>query len=180
MKFHKHIVLIGFKHVGKTIIGECLAKKLQKKFIDVDCEVKKFYEKKYNKGLTCRQIMQNYGEPFYRKLEYMVLKNIMLLEPSVISLGGGTLLSQSHQEIIQNEILLHVEAPRGVVFERIMVDGLPAFFDPNKEPYESFNHLWDERNKIFKKMTPYVVNNSLTLEHAVNEALLYVEKYSYA
>ena len=40
-----HIILIGFKHVGKTLIGRRLAKDLNKKFIDLDKEVEKLYEK---------------------------------------------------------------------------------------------------------------------------------------
>jgi 3-phosphoshikimate 1-carboxyvinyltransferase len=173
-KSNKHVVLIGFKHVGKTLIGHQLAKKINKNFIDLDKEIENLYKVKYSKFLSCRQIVQTHGEQYYRELESNTLKLILHSTPCVISLGGGTLLSEFNQEIIQEHILLHVDAPRGVVFERIMVEGRPAFFDPNKDPYESFSHLWDERNKIYKKLTQHTINNSSTIEQAVNQAIVHL------
>ena len=175
IKSNKHVVLIGFKHVGKTLIGRHLAKRLNKKFIDLDREIEKRYEEKYGDVFTCRQIVQTHGEGFYRELESMALKVVIHSDACVISLGGGILLSEFNQQIIQDHILLHVDAPRGVVFERIMVEGRPAFFDPNKDPYESFSHLWSERNKIYKKLTKHTVNNNNTVEQAVNEAILHLD-----
>jgi 3-phosphoshikimate 1-carboxyvinyltransferase len=178
-KYMQHVVLIGFKYVGKSLIGSHLAKKLNKKFIDLDKEVEKLYAEKYTETLACRQIMQTKGEPFFRELESSALQLIMQSDACVIALGGGTLSNELNQQLIQDHILLHVDAPRGVVFERIMVDGRPAFFDPHKDPYESFSHLWNERNKIYKKLTQRIVDNSNTIEQAVNQAMLHLHHESY-
>lgn len=169
-----HIILIGFKHVGKTLIGRRLAKDLNKKFIDLDKEVEKLYEKKHLEPFACRQIMQTHGESIYRELESEALRHVLKSQSSVISLGGGTSLSLTNQEIIKPHLLLHVVAPRGVVFERIMVEGRPAFFDPNEDPYESFSRLWDERGTVYRKLTTRIVNNSGTVEQAVKEAITHV------
>jgi 3-phosphoshikimate 1-carboxyvinyltransferase len=169
-----HIILIGFKHVGKTLIGRQLAKVLNKKFIDLDEEIEKLYETIHLETLTCRQIMLSQGKSCYRELESEALKQVIKLQSCVISLGGGTALSQSNQEIIKPHRLLHVVAPRGIVFERIMVEGRPAFFDPNEDPYESFSRLWDERNEVYKKLTPCTVDNSHTVDRAVGEAIAHV------
>jgi shikimate kinase len=169
-----HIILIGFKHVGKTCVGQRLAKALNKKFIDLDREIEKQYEEKNLERFTFRQIMQSHGDPYYRALESETLEKILKLKSCVISLGGGTPLSQYNQKIIKSHVLLHVVAPRGVVFERIMVEGRPAFFDPNDEPYESFSRLWNERSEIYRKLTAYTVDNSSTIEQAVNEAITYL------
>jgi len=169
-----HIILIGFKHVGKTLIGRRLAKALNKKFIDLDREVEKLYEKNHPEPFTCRQIMQTHGESHYRELESEVLQHVLKSQSSVISLGGGTSLSLTNQEIIKPHVLLHVVAPRGVVFERIMVEGRPAFFDPNEDPYESFSRLWSERGEVYRKLTTRTVDNSGTVERAVNEAITHL------
>ena len=49
---HNHIVLIGFKHVGKSIIGENLARRLNSHFIDLDHQIELLYENKFNKKYT--------------------------------------------------------------------------------------------------------------------------------
>ena len=168
---NNHIILLGFKHVGKTLIGRRLAKALNIKFIDLDKKVEKLYEKNYHKPFTCRQIMHSHGESHYRELESEALQQALKLPSCVISLGGGTALSQSNQEIIKSHRLLHVVAPRGIVFERIMVEGRPAFFDPNEDPYESFSRLWDERSEVYRKLTTHIVDNCGTIERAVDEAI---------
>ena len=169
-----HIILIGFKYVGKSIIGLELAKSINKNFIDLDKELEKFYEKNFLETLTCREIMQKHGENRYRELESVVLQQTLKLPSSIISVGGGAALRQANQEIIKLHTLLHVVAPRGIVFERIMVEGRPAFFDANKDPYEAFSRLWDDREKIYKNLTTHIVNNDRTIEQAVNEAIAHL------
>lgn len=168
---NKHIILIGFKHVGKTRIGRKLASILNKTFIDMDKEVESLYEKEYGDFLTCRQIMQMHGEVIYRELENKALKHVIELHPGVISLGGGTALNQSNQEMISSHNLIHIVAPRGIVFERIMVEGRPAFFNQDEDPYESFTRLWDERSAVYSKLTACTVDNSNTIEQAVTQAI---------
>ncbi len=169
-----HIILIGFKYVGKSIIGRQLAKSLNKNFIDLDKELEKLYEKNFFETLSCREIMQKHGENQYRELESEALQQTLKSSSSIISVGGGAALRQVNQEIIKSHTLLHVVAPRGIVFERIMVEGRPAFFDVNKDPYEAFSSLWNDRDKIYKNLTTHIVNNDSTIEQAVNEAIAHL------
>lgn len=171
---NNHIIFIGFKHVGKTLIGSRLAAILNKKFIDLDKTVEQLYANSVAKSYSCRQIMQLHGESYYRELEEKALQHILQLPACVISLGGGTPLSQVNQNLIQSHSLLHVTAPPGVVFERIMVEGRPAFFDPNEDPYESFNRLWDSRCEVYRKLTNNTIDNSGSIEQAVHEAMCYL------
>lgn len=166
-----HLILIGFKYVGKTSIGKQLANVLGKKFIDLDREVEKLYEKNMSKSCTCRQIMQAHGEAYYRELESAALQAVVNLPPCVISLGGGASLSACNQDLIKPHVLLHVVASRGIVFERIMVDGRPAFFALDEDPYDAFTRLWEERNAIYTTLTHHILDNSGSVEQAVSEAM---------
>ena len=115
--------------------------------------------------------MQLKGELIYRELEKEALKQVVQLQSAVISLGGGTAIQQANQEIIRSHKLLHIVAPRGIVFERIMVEGRPAFFDKDEDPYESFSRLWDERSAVYNNLTTCIVDNSDSIEQAVNQAI---------
>ena len=88
------------------------------------------------------------------------------------------MLSKCNQKIISSHHLLHIVAPRGIVFERIMVEGRPAFFAMNEDPYESFSRLWDERSKVYGNLTECVINNNDTVEHAVNQAIIHLNQQS--
>jgi shikimate kinase len=164
-----HIVLIGFKHVGKSVIGESLARRLNSPFIDLDNQIELLYEKKLGEKLTCRQIMKNVGQDYFRCLEVNALCQIIDSKPSVISLGGGAVLHPESQRLIKSCILIHITAPRGIVFERILMSGRPAFFIPGEDLLESFNRLWDERKKIFESIYDYLIVNNRTVDAAVDE-----------
>ena len=166
-----HIILMGFKHVGKTLIGSRLASLLNKTFIDLDKEIERFYQKNNSQSYSCRQIMLAHGESYFRELEEVVLQHILQLPACVIALGGGTPLSPANQMAIQSHVLLHVVAPRGVVFERIMVEGRPAFFGQQEDAYAAFSRLWEERSVVYTNLTSRQLDNSGTVEQAVHHAI---------
>jgi len=165
---NKHVILIGFKHVGKSAIGKELASRLHKPFVDLDQQIETVFENLYHKKLACRQIMQRHGHIFFRELERLCLKQTMDLHPSIISLGGGTPIEDENQILLKQHTLIHITAPRGVVFERIMLQGRPAYFSKDEDPFLSFNHLWNEREKIYLKLTTLSVDNNNSIEFAVN------------
>lgn len=162
--------------MGKTVIGKRLATVLQKRFIDLDNVLEKYYARQHAKFLNCRQIMQSQGESYYRRQERLVLQQILQLPSAVIALGGGTVLVENNQQAIKAHFLLHIIASPRLVFERIMASGHPAFFDPSKAPYESFIHLWEERSVIYKRLTPYKIDNSTSIDNAIHQARVYFEK----
>ncbi|MCD6038928.1 MAG: aROK [Gammaproteobacteria bacterium] len=167
----KHIVLLGFKHVGKSVIGKNLARKWNNPFIDLDNQIELLYEKKKGAKLTCREIMNNAGQHYFRLLEVNALCQTLDAKPSVISLGGGTVLNSESRRLIKSSILVHITAPRDIVFERILMSGRPAFFTPDEDFLESFNRLWEERKKIFESICDYSIVNNGTVDHTVDEII---------
>lgn len=159
--------------MGKTVIGKRLASVLQKKFIDLDNVLENYYARQHAKFLNCRQIMQSQGEYYYRRQERLVLQQILQLPSAIIALGGGTVLAENNQQAIKAHFLLHIIASPCLVFERIMASGHPAFFDPSKAPYESFIRLWEERSVIYKRLTPYRIDNSTSIDNAIHQARVY-------
>lgn len=162
-----HIVLIGFKHVGKTVIGKNLAKALKMAFIDLDQQIEGLYTIKFNKRLTCRQIVNNHGQDFFRKLEKEALKEVMVQKPAIISLGGGTLVDCENQNLVKSNFIIHITSPRGIVFERIQMSGRPGYFDPKENLIDSFNRLWDERIKIYENICHFSIANDGSIDDAL-------------
>lgn len=166
-----HIILIGFKHTGKSVIAEELAKKLDAPFVDLDKRVELLYENNTQQKCSCRDIMLTNGQAFFRELETQALSQTVSEGPSIISLGGGTPLSPQNQRIIKPYLLIHVTAPKGIVYERILVSGRPAFLGENEDIFESFNRLWNERIKIYEKIEDFSVVNDGEVESSVNSII---------
>jgi shikimate kinase len=169
----KHIILIGFKHVGKSSIAKELASCLDLPLTDVDLEIEKDFQGLTGDKLTCREIVQARGQNFFRKLEKEAVKKSLLQQKKhVISLGGGALADSDSQKLIKSHQIIHITAPKGIVFERIMVHGKPAFFPKDAEPFVAFNHLWNERESVFKKFSSITVTNDKSVSEAVNKIVL--------
>ena len=79
-----HVVIIGFMGSGKTRVGKQLSRDLGLPFVDLE----KLIVKKMN--LSVREIFEKFGEPFFRALETMALKELINdKEKKVLSLGSG-------------------------------------------------------------------------------------------
>lgn len=165
---NRHIILIGFKHVGKSTIGKRLAESIQAPYVDLDKKIEKVYEDSFNKKYSCRQIVQTHGEIFFRDLEKTVLTEIIECKPFVISLGGGTSPTLINR---LSCLFIHITAPREIVLERIHKNGIPAFFDPDKNAVEFFNQLWDERISAYNAIQDVSIENNDSIDAAISKII---------
>src|SRR3970282_713969 len=90
------IYLTGFMGSGKSTIGPILANTLGWDFYDLD----RVIEKKTGKKI--RQIFEQDGENFFRKIETETLKELSVNNKVIISLGGGTIVSDENIGILKN------------------------------------------------------------------------------
>ena len=91
-----HVVIIGFMGSGKTRVGKQLSRDLGLPFVDLE----KLIVKKMN--LSVREIFEKFGEPFFRALETMALKELINdSERRVISLGSGLPLQEQNQKYLK-------------------------------------------------------------------------------
>ena len=108
------VILIGPMGSGKTTIGSLLAEKLGLNFRDTDHLIEEQEEK------TVSQIFLDQGEDAFRAIEKRVLREELLTDGTVLSLGGGAPISIDAQSalraiashIIFLDISLSTVAPR--------------------------------------------------------------------
>jgi shikimate kinase len=108
------VILIGPMGSGKTTIGSLLAEKLGLSFRDTDHLIEEQEEK------TVSQIFLDEGEDAFRAIEKRVLREELLTDGTVLSLGGGAPISIDAQSalraiashIIFLDISLSTVAPR--------------------------------------------------------------------
>ena len=83
-----NIALIGFMGVGKTVVGQLLAKKLARKFLELDLLI----EQKAGKPIP--EIFRQDGEITFRELEIAAAKEVASEKDVVIACGGGIVLNK--------------------------------------------------------------------------------------
>jgi shikimate kinase len=163
----KHIVLIGFQNVGKSVIAAAIAKQLHKAFFDLDDVIEQDYLQQYGATLSCREMLAKHGEVFFRQQEEKLLPEILSKPAAVIALGGGAALAQNNQRCIQPHCVVLVTAAPEVVLQRMLKKGLPSYFSDSEPPATQFYRLWHERHKIYQQLTPHVVINNTSVDQAV-------------
>ena len=66
---------------------------------------------------------------------------------------------------------MHVKAPRSIVFERIMINGKPAFFPEEEDAFDHFQKLWNKRLPVFEQLAKITVNNESSIDALTDEVL---------
>lgn len=78
-----HLILVGLPGSGKTTIGQAVAEKLGRTFLDIDLEIER------REGRSISQIFGEKGEAYFRKKERDVTEELTLVGNMIISPGGG-------------------------------------------------------------------------------------------
>lgn len=100
----ENIALVGMPSCGKTIIGKTIAKKLGKRFVDIDEEILKA------KGMSASEIILMESEEDFRKIEKEIIFKEASKHGAVIATGGGSvLLSENVAALRQNSFVVYIE-----------------------------------------------------------------------
>ena len=83
-----NIALIGFMAAGKMAVGQVLAKKLNRQFLELDALIEQ------RAGKTIPEIFQQDGEIAFRELEIETTREVAGCRNSVIACGGGIVLNK--------------------------------------------------------------------------------------
>ncbi len=124
-----NVALIGFMGTGKTAVGEALAKKLNRKFVELDSLI----ERKAGKSIP--EIFQQDGEIAFRELEIEVTKEIAKEKYMVIACGGGIVLNKINIDRLREEaIIVYLTASPRAILKRVSSEEgqRPLLRTPNK------------------------------------------------
>jgi shikimate kinase len=146
------VILIGPMGSGKTTIGSLLAEKLGLSFRDTDHLIEEQEEK------TVSQIFLDQGEDAFRAIEKRVLREELLTDGTVLSLGGGAPISMDAQSalraiashIIFLDISLSTVAPR-IGFNR----DRPLLLN---NPRGQWQTLMEARRPIYEAIADATIN----------------------
>lgn len=108
------IFLIGYMGSGKTNTGNKLAEKLGLVFRDLDY----LFEAKYR--ISIYQFFSKYGEELFRELEHKLLKESVVLENMVLSVGGGTPFFYDNMQIMNDHgLTVYIKMPPDALYTRL-------------------------------------------------------------
>jgi shikimate kinase len=91
-----NLYLVGFMGTGKTSIGRIVASRTKRTFIDLDRRI----ELREHRRIT--EIFEKEGEPYFRRIETQLLKEVSALDAHVVACGGGIMIDDGNVAIMKS------------------------------------------------------------------------------
>ena len=149
------IYLVGLPGSGKTTVGKIVAEKIGYKFIDLD----EYIEKSY--GMSVKMIFEKYGEKGFRNIETEALKKVSNEENTVISTGGGTVISSENRDIIKkSEKVIFIDRECKDILADVNMKDRPLLKNTPEKLYE----LRDSRINFYEEVSTFTTKNNKTVE----------------
>jgi shikimate kinase len=95
----KNIALTGFMAVGKSVVGRRLARRLKRRFVDLDQTIEK------KEKMRVHEIFDLKGESYFRRLEKQALAEVLARNGQVIATGGGVILDDENLALLKEKSL---------------------------------------------------------------------------
>jgi shikimate kinase len=147
-----NIVLIGFMGSGKTSVSKALAQKTQFPLVDTDQTIEAMEEK------SITQIFSLKGEDYFRKLEEALCEQLLNRQNSVISTGGGLILSPKNQELLKKMgVIVYLDASVETIANRIKNETSRPLLNTQKNPLSTLSILLKKRQPIYEKLADFKI-----------------------
>ena len=157
-----NISLCGMMGSGKSAIGRILANKLNYNFIDVD----KIIEIEAKK--TIKKIFEEDGEEYFRDLEEKITINILKNKKTIVSLGGGAIISKKvRNSIKKNSYNIYLNVDVDILIKRLRNSKTrPLIY--NKSLKKELINLINKREKYYQKADLIIKNEKNIIETTEN------------
>ena len=157
---------------GKTSVGQLLSKYLNSTFYDLDAGI----EKRFN--LTIKEIFKEYGEEKFREVESTMLAETENLVNSVISTGGGIVISNTNREFLKKKRVYFLNNSVEILFERATKKREQRPLLKNITLYE-FKSIYKNRMKLYQDCANITINTENKSINETAEEISNHEKFSF-
>jgi len=162
-----NIALIGFMGTGKTAVGQSLAKKLDRKFIEVDLLIER------QAGKSIPDIFQQDSEIAFRELEIEVTRQIAREKYSVIACGGGLVLNKINiDRLREGGKIIYLTASPGAILKRVANEEGQRPLLEVANPTLTIRQLMRFRKPFYERAADITINTSKLDINAVAEQII--------
>ena len=165
----ENIALVGFMAVGKSAVGRNLARRLRRRFVDLDAMIEK------TEGAKIREIFARKGEPYFRALEKQILSEVLAQSGQVIATGGGIVMDEENLRLLREQSrLIGLTASMEVLLQRVGKNSKRPLLKGG-DVRARIEQLLRERQSRDDQAEITIDTDGLTIEQVVEKIVLAVE-----
>lgn len=140
----KNVVLVGFMGTGKSTVGKLLAKRLKRRWVDVDQRIEEAEKRKIS------EIFEKDGEAHFRRLEKEMVEKVSAESDAVIMTGGGAVLDAANRAALRkNGLIIALTAKPETIFERVKKSRHRPLL--KGDPMAEIRRLLAEREPLYRQ-----------------------------
>ena len=163
-----NIVLIGMRGSGKSTVAKLLAKRLDKRYVELDEEIAKSAQ------IGIADMVAKNGWDYFRDRESEAVESAAAMDNVVISTGGGVVLREKNVEALKrNGTFIYLKAPIDVLYAHIGGDSskLPRLTDQSSMR-EELEEVLKIRQPLYEKAADEIINTEGVKPEAVADSIL--------
>ncbi len=165
-----NLVLIGYRCVGKTVVGRRLAERLQRRFVDTDDLLEE------RLGIPINEIVKSQGWEKFRAMEKKIIEEISERDQLVIAPGGGAVLEPDNVTALRRKgLMIWLKADKETICKRMERDSQTLARRPTltgKGVLEELEEVMACRQPIYKKAAEVELDTSNLDVETVAERIL--------
>ena len=164
----QNIALVGFMAVGKSAVGRRLARRLKRRFVDLDKVIEK------TEGLKIPEIFSAKGEPYFRQREKETLAEVLRDNGQVIATGGGVVMDDDNLRLLQEKsFVVCLGATKEVILRRVG-RGKQRPLLKGDDRVKRIDDLIREREKRYESAHVVIDTSDLTVDAVVEKILVHM------
>jgi len=163
----RNIVLIGLMGAGKTTIGQRVAERLARPFVDTDTVVEA------EAGATVAEIFAKEGERGFRRREAAAIRHVAALRGQVVAVGGGAVMDpETVTHLRGTGDLVLLDAPAAALAERVGDTASRPLLDATTPLADQLEALRTARDTAYAAAASVVIDtDGASLDEVVDDVL---------
>jgi XRE family aerobic/anaerobic benzoate catabolism transcriptional regulator len=160
------IALLGVRGAGKTTIGRRLARRLRRRFVELDRRIEAAA------GLTLTEIFSLHGEDYYRRLERETLEQVLAeATPTVLATGGGLVTSPDTWALLRRSaVTIWLRASPETHWNRVVRQGDRRPMADHPQAMADLRALLAAREPLYATATWTIDTSGRSIDRVVRDA----------
>ncbi|MHC5063220.1 MAG: shikimate kinase [Planctomycetota bacterium] len=160
------VALLGLRGAGKTAVGSALADQLGCRFVELDALVEA------DAGIDLAQIFALHGEPYYRRSEQRILRELLTSpeSPMILATGGGLVTERDTFRLLKNHSqTIWLKAAAEEHWSRVVAQGDTRPMAQDDKAFANLCEILSEREPLYRQADISLDTSGRRIEEIVKE-----------
>ncbi len=161
-----HLILVGLPGSGKTTVGQAVAQKLQRTFLDIDLEIER------REGRSISSIFGEKGEGYFRTKERQITEELTVVGNMIVAPGGGWITDPGNVALVRPpSILVYLRVTPATALKRLGPMRMMRPLLTRPDPLAELNKLLEARKAAYEAADHVVSTELFDLQRVIQKVV---------